>query len=99
MHRNSEALQPLQTVAVFSFSWWEFPSRATIQVPHTSFFTAYGLVCSGARLSTGMCYATLPADFTSSNAGDGCLPSASYQLHLFVFLSNVHDFFPSERRH
>lgn len=91
MHSNSEVQQPLQTA--FSFNWWEFPSRATIQVPHTSFFTADDLVCSVARLSTSMYYATLTADFTSSNAGDGCLPSASYQLYLFVILSNVHEFF------
>lgn len=71
MYRNSEVLQPLQTVVIFSFSWWECPSMATIQVLHTSFFTASDLVRSGARLSTSMYCATLPADFTSSNARMG----------------------------
>lgn len=46
MHRNSEVLQPLQIVVVFSFSWWEFLSRATIQVTHTIFFLLHMSWCA-----------------------------------------------------
>lgn len=75
MHRNSEVLQPLQIEVLAGGNFY----LGLLYKYHTHFFfAAYDRVCSGARLRTSMDNATLTADFTSSNAGCGYLPSASY---------------------